>query len=60
MSGRLEAYPNEVTGLPSKRSCSDEMLLAEGLRWHQLEPRFDRQAIQIAPPNLPGRGQCVR
>ncbi len=37
---RLQAYLNEVKGLPIKRSRIDEILLAEGLRWRQQETWF--------------------
>jgi transposase len=34
---RLQAYLNEVKGLPIKRSRIDDLLLREGLRWRQQE-----------------------
>jgi transposase len=37
---RLEAYLNEVKGIPIKRSRIDDLLIAEGLRWRQQEPWF--------------------
>src|SRR5512147_742319 len=37
---RLEAYLNEQKGIPIKRSRSDEILLAEGLRWRHQETWF--------------------
>jgi transposase len=37
---RLEAYLNEVKGIPIKRSRIDELLLAEGLRWRKQESWF--------------------
>jgi transposase len=37
---RLEAHRNEGAGIPSKRNRINEILLAEGLRWHQPEPWF--------------------
>ena len=37
---RLQAYLNEVKGLPIKRSRVGEILLAEGLRWRQQETWF--------------------
>lgn len=37
---RLQAYLNEVKGIPMKRTRIDELLLAEGLRWRQQETWF--------------------
>lgn len=37
---RLEAYLNEVKGLPIKRSRIDDLLLREGLRWRKQETWF--------------------
>ena len=37
---RLEAYLNEEKGIAIKRSRIDELLIAEGLRWHQQETWF--------------------
>jgi transposase len=37
---RLQAYLNEVKGIPIKRSRIDDVLLAEGLRWRQQETWF--------------------
>jgi transposase len=37
---RLEAYLNEVKGIPIKRSRIDDILLAEGLRWRKQETWF--------------------
>lgn len=37
---RLEAYLNEVKGIPIKRSRIDELLLTEGLRWRKQETWF--------------------
>ena len=37
---RLEAYVNEVKGIPIKRSRIDDILLAEGLRWRKQETWF--------------------
>ena len=37
---RLQAYLNEVAGVPIRRSRIDELLAAEGLRWYQDEAWF--------------------
>lgn len=37
---RLEAYLNEVKGIPIKRSRINDLLLREGLRWRQQESWF--------------------
>ena len=37
---RLEAYLNEVKGIPIKRSRIDDILLNEGLRWRKQETWF--------------------
>jgi len=37
---RLEAYLNEVKGIPIKRTRIDDILLAEGLRWRKQETWF--------------------
>ena len=37
---RLEAYLNEHTGIPIKRSRIDDLLIAEGLRWRTHETWF--------------------
>lgn len=37
---RLEAYLNEVKGIPIKRSRIDEILIDEGLRWRKQETWF--------------------
>lgn len=37
---RLQAYLNEVKGIPIKRSRIDEILLSEGLRWRKQETWF--------------------
>lgn len=37
---RLQAYLNEVKGIPIKRSRIDDLLLAEGLRWRKQETWF--------------------
>ena len=37
---RLQAYLNEQKGIPIKRSRIDEILLDEGLKWHQQETWF--------------------
>jgi transposase len=41
---RLETYLNEEKGLSIKRSRIDELLLAEGLRWHTQESWFGERA----------------
>jgi transposase len=41
---RLETYLNEEQGLPIKRSRIDELLLAEGLRWHTQQSWFGERA----------------
>jgi transposase len=40
---RLAAYLNEQRGLDIKRSRIDELLIAEGLRWHQQEEWFGKR-----------------
>ena len=37
---RLQAYLNEVKGIPIKRSRIDEILIAEGLHWRKQETWF--------------------
>ncbi len=37
---RLEAYLNEVKGIPIKRTRIDDLLLQEGLRWRKQETWF--------------------
>ena len=50
---RLAAYLNEARGIPIKRSRIDEILLAEGLRWHQQETWFGER---VAPALAEKRG----
>jgi len=57
---RLETYLNEEKGLPIKRSRIDELLLAEGLRWHTQESWFGERATadfaaSEADPAAPSR-----
>jgi transposase len=41
---RLETYLNQERGIPIKRNRIDELLLAEGLRWHTQESWFGERA----------------
>jgi transposase len=41
---RLETYLNEERSIPIKRNRIDELLLAEGLRWHTQESWFGERA----------------
>jgi transposase len=41
---RLETYLNEEKGIPIKRNRIDELLLAEGLRWHTQQSWFGERA----------------
>ena len=58
---RLEAHLNEGAGLGIKRSRINEILLAEGLRWHQQEtwfgervdPDFARKRGRSKPSTAP-------
>ncbi len=54
---RLQAYLNEVKGLPIKRSRIDELLLAEGLRWRQQETWFGER---VDPAFAEKRGPSSR
>jgi transposase len=54
---RLQAYLNEVKGLPIKRSRIDEILLAEGLRWRQQETWFGER---VDPAFAEKRGPSSR
>ena len=54
---RLQAYLNEVTGLPIKRSRIDELLLAEGLRWRAQETWFGER---VDPAFAEKRGPSSR
>ena len=54
---RLQAYLNEVTGLPIKRSRIDELLLAEGLRWRAQETWFGER-VDPAFAEKKGRSNC--
>ena len=51
---RLETYLNEEKGIPSKRNRIDELLLAEGLRWHTQGSWFgERATADFAPGEEP-------
>jgi transposase len=57
---RLEAYLNEEKGIPIKRNRIDELLLAEGLRWHTQQSWFGERATadfaaSEAPTEAPPR-----
>jgi transposase len=54
---RLETYLNEQQGIPIKRSCIDELLSAEGLRWRQQETWFGER---LAPAFAEKRGALKR
>jgi transposase len=54
---RLEAYLNEVKGIPIKRSRLDDLLLAEGLRWRTQETWFGERAT-LAPGAVPAAGEA--
>ena len=54
---RLQAYLNEVKGLPIKRSRIDEILVAEGLRWRQQETWFGER---VDPAFAEKRGPSSR
>jgi transposase len=54
---RLQAYLNEVKGIPMKRTRIDELLLAEGLRWHQQETWFGER---VDPAFAEKRGSSRR
>ena len=53
---RLEAYLNEVKGIPIKRSRINEILIDEGLRWRKQETWFgERVAPEFAGKRGPSR-----
>ncbi len=53
---RLQAYLNEVAGVPIKRSRIDELLAAEGLRWYQDETWF---GARVDPDFAAKRGRST-
>src|SRR5512135_147781 len=54
---RLQAYLNEQKGIPIKRSRIDEILLDEGLKWHQQETWFGER---VDPDFAEKRGPSKR
>ena len=53
---RLEAYLNEVKGIPIERSRIDEVLIDEGLRWRKQETWFgERVDPEFAEKRGPSR-----
>jgi transposase len=54
---RLQAYLNEVKGIPIKRTRIDELLLAEGLRWRHQETWFGER---VDPAFAAKRGSSRR
>jgi transposase len=54
---RLEAHLNEQKGIPIKRSRIDEILIAEGLRWHQQATRIGER---VDPDVAAKRGALKR
>ena len=54
---RLAAYLNEQKGIAIKRSRIDEILLAEGLRWHKHETWFGER---VDPAFAEKRGSSRR
>jgi transposase len=58
---RLEAYLNEETGIPIKRSRIDDLLIAEGLRWRQQETWFgERPDPEFAKKRGPSKPSTPR
>jgi transposase len=54
---RLEAYLNDEKGIPIKRSRIDDLLQAEGLRWHKQESWFSER---VDPEFAEKRGRSSR
>src|SRR5262249_54245897 len=57
---RLRDYLNEQKGIPIKRSCIDELLRAESLRWRHLETSFGGRVAPVFERRGPSIGSTRR